>query len=202
MLSQSCPTLCGHHASLSMGFSRQEYWSGLPRPPPGDLPGQGSNSCLLHLLHWQADVLIHSTCDYLLEDSNPRTGHLHMSPNSESRIYNIVIAVSSRYLSNSRHSISACWFKSIKYDFLFHILDAVSLRIQVFFLHFSSCFVPFQWCLSFLLILAAFYVTDFPLIFLVLCGWLLRLRVGNNEVDGVSEHRVGLADCEPQCRAI
>ena len=23
---------------LSMGFSRQEYWSGLPRPPPGDLP--------------------------------------------------------------------------------------------------------------------------------------------------------------------
>ena len=23
---------------LSMGFSKQEYWSGLPRPPPGDLP--------------------------------------------------------------------------------------------------------------------------------------------------------------------
>ena len=27
-----------HQASLSMGFSRQEYWSGLPCPPPGDLP--------------------------------------------------------------------------------------------------------------------------------------------------------------------
>ena len=27
--------------SLSMGFSRQEYWSGLPLPPPGDLPGPG-----------------------------------------------------------------------------------------------------------------------------------------------------------------
>ena len=25
-------------APLSMGFSRQEHWSGLPRPPPGDLP--------------------------------------------------------------------------------------------------------------------------------------------------------------------
>ena len=25
-------------APLSMGFSRQEYWSGLPFPPPGDLP--------------------------------------------------------------------------------------------------------------------------------------------------------------------
>ena len=24
-----------------MGFSRQEYWSGLPRPPPGDLPDAG-----------------------------------------------------------------------------------------------------------------------------------------------------------------
>ena len=24
-----------------MGFSRQEYWSGLPRPPPGDLPDPG-----------------------------------------------------------------------------------------------------------------------------------------------------------------
>ena len=28
-------------APLSMGFSRQEYWSGLPFPPPGDLPGPG-----------------------------------------------------------------------------------------------------------------------------------------------------------------
>ena len=28
-------------ASLSMGFSRQEYWSGLPRPPPGDLSNLG-----------------------------------------------------------------------------------------------------------------------------------------------------------------
>ena len=28
-------------ASLSLGFSRQEYWSGLPCPPPGDLPNAG-----------------------------------------------------------------------------------------------------------------------------------------------------------------
>ena len=28
-------------ASLSVGFSKQEYWSGLPCPPPGDLPDQG-----------------------------------------------------------------------------------------------------------------------------------------------------------------
>ena len=30
-------------APLSLGFSRPEYWSGLPRPPPGDLPDQGLN---------------------------------------------------------------------------------------------------------------------------------------------------------------
>ena len=30
-----------HGTPLSMGFSRQEYWSGLPCPPPGDLPDPG-----------------------------------------------------------------------------------------------------------------------------------------------------------------
>ena len=41
-----CPTLCDPwtvalQASLSMGFSRQEYWSGLPCTPPGDIPDPG-----------------------------------------------------------------------------------------------------------------------------------------------------------------
>ena len=36
-------------APLSMGFSRQEYWSGLPCPPPGGMT-QGSNLSLLRLL--------------------------------------------------------------------------------------------------------------------------------------------------------
>ena len=30
-----------HQVPLSMGFSRQEYWSGLPIPPPGDLLDPG-----------------------------------------------------------------------------------------------------------------------------------------------------------------
>ena len=30
-----------HQAPMFMGFSRQEYWSGLSCPPPGDLPDQG-----------------------------------------------------------------------------------------------------------------------------------------------------------------
>jgi len=36
-----------------MGFFRQEYWSGLPFPSPGDLPDPGSNPHLLGLLHWR-----------------------------------------------------------------------------------------------------------------------------------------------------
>ena len=41
LVAQSCPTLCDHQAPLSMDFSRQEYWSGLLFPPPGDLPDPG-----------------------------------------------------------------------------------------------------------------------------------------------------------------
>ena len=40
--SQSCLTLCNpYQASLSMGFSRQEYWSWVPFPSPGDLLDPG-----------------------------------------------------------------------------------------------------------------------------------------------------------------
>ena len=35
------PWAVGHEAPLFMGFSRQEYWSGLPFPSPGDLPNPG-----------------------------------------------------------------------------------------------------------------------------------------------------------------
>ena len=35
------PWTVAHQAPLSIGFSRQEYWSGLPFPSPGDLPDPG-----------------------------------------------------------------------------------------------------------------------------------------------------------------
>ena len=46
MHAQSCTTLCdltdhSPPAPPSMGFPRQEYWSRLPSPPPGDLPDPG-----------------------------------------------------------------------------------------------------------------------------------------------------------------
>ena len=51
------PWTVAYQSPLSIGFPRQEYWSVLPFPTPGDLSTQGSNLCLLHLLHWQADSL-------------------------------------------------------------------------------------------------------------------------------------------------
>ena len=44
------PWTAAHQAPLSMGFSRQGYWSGLPCPPPGIFPTQGLNPSLLCLL--------------------------------------------------------------------------------------------------------------------------------------------------------
>ena len=47
----------GHQASLSMDFSRQEYWSGLSCASPEDLPNPEIKLCLLCLLHWQVNSL-------------------------------------------------------------------------------------------------------------------------------------------------
>ena len=41
LAAQSCSILCDPMAPLSMEFSRQEYWSGLPFPSPGHLPDPG-----------------------------------------------------------------------------------------------------------------------------------------------------------------
>ena len=46
-----------HQVPLSVGFSRQEYWSGMPCSPPGDFPNPAIEPCLLCLLHWQAGSL-------------------------------------------------------------------------------------------------------------------------------------------------
>ena len=47
-----------YQAPQFTGFSRQEYWSGLPFPPQGIFPAQGSNPHLLCLLRWQAGSLL------------------------------------------------------------------------------------------------------------------------------------------------
>ena len=59
-LLQSGPTVwtVARQAPLSMGFSRHEYWSGLPFSPPGDLSTPGMEPAFSYVyLHWQAGSL-------------------------------------------------------------------------------------------------------------------------------------------------
>ena len=74
--SSGTPWTVAHQARLSMRFPRQEYWSGLPFPPPGDLPDLGvklvtlalaGNFLWLHLLHSPITVYI---CAYIYSISH------------------------------------------------------------------------------------------------------------------------------------
>ena len=48
-----------HQAPLSKRFSRQEYWSGLPCPPSGNLPNQGIETSSLYISYIGKQVLYH-----------------------------------------------------------------------------------------------------------------------------------------------
>ena len=61
-VTKSCQTLAitwtvARQAILSMGFSRQQHWSGLPCPPPGDLPDPGIESASLNVSYIGRQVL-------------------------------------------------------------------------------------------------------------------------------------------------
>ena len=51
------PWAIAGQAPLSMGVSRQEYWSGLPCPAPGDLPNPGIEPTSHISMHWQMGSL-------------------------------------------------------------------------------------------------------------------------------------------------
>ena len=53
-----------HQAPLAMGFSRQEYWSGLPFPPPGDLPDPGIKPWSPALKADSYQILIPGMCEW------------------------------------------------------------------------------------------------------------------------------------------
>ena len=52
-------------APLSMGFSRQEYWSGLPFPSPGELPDPGIEPRSLALQAYYRDLWLNSLCLFI-----------------------------------------------------------------------------------------------------------------------------------------
>ena len=63
-----------HQVPLSVGFSREEYWSGLPFPTPRDLPSPGMELHLRRLLHWQAYSLTAAPPGKLRNRSNSPGG--------------------------------------------------------------------------------------------------------------------------------
>ena len=69
-----------HQAPLSMGFSRQEYWSGLFFPSPWVLPSPGVEPTSLRLLHWPLD----SSLLHHLESS-------HSSPYSPICMFSLIL---------------------------------------------------------------------------------------------------------------
>ena len=71
-VTQSCLTLAAprataHQAPPSMDFSRQEYWSGLPFPSPGDLLDQGIKDPGIGSPAQQADTLLSNDTHKLLK---------------------------------------------------------------------------------------------------------------------------------------
>ena len=69
-------------APLSMGFSRQEYWNGLPFPSPGDLPKPGIKQCIV-LLHCRQIIyqLSYQGSPYL------NRGHVYPGGSVRSRVH-------------------------------------------------------------------------------------------------------------------
>ena len=71
------PRTVDPQAPLSMGFPRQEYWSGLPCPPQGNLPHPGIKAVSLYvscigrwvLHHWEAPLTVNNNPDLIRPDS-------------------------------------------------------------------------------------------------------------------------------------
>ena len=68
-MSDSLPPHVACQAPLSMGFPRQEYWSGFPCPPPRDLPDPGIKP-LSHISPALADGFFTTTATYTSIEKN------------------------------------------------------------------------------------------------------------------------------------
>ena len=101
-----------HQAPLSMGFSRQEYWSRLPCPPPGDLPDPGIEPASLTSPAFPAAAAAESlqSCPTLCD---PRDGSPPGSP--------IPGILQARTLEWVAISFSSAWKWKVKVKLLSHV---------------------------------------------------------------------------------
>ena len=77
------PWTVAHQAPPSMGFSRQEYWSGLPFPSPGDLPDPGIEP---RSPAFQADALTSELWEYWAALIQPLSFRNYFTPNIQWKI--------------------------------------------------------------------------------------------------------------------
>ena len=68
------PWTVARQVTLSMGFCRQEYWSGSPFPPPGDLPDPGIEPRSPMSPALAAGLFITEPPGYLAPETKPRSG--------------------------------------------------------------------------------------------------------------------------------
>ena len=95
-------------APLSMRFSRQEYWSGLPCPPPGDFPNPGIEpasptlqAASLPLSQWEAQMhQVHDNLD--LEEMRPE--RLSDLP-SVTQLANTVMKIQTQCACSKSHTL-------------------------------------------------------------------------------------------------
>ena len=74
-------------APLSMGFSRQEYWSGLPCSPPGDLPNPGINPASLLSPALAGRFLPEKPLSTHIHIISPHFLHMTILPGNQNRCY-------------------------------------------------------------------------------------------------------------------
>ena len=101
-ITKSCPTLVtwwtvAHQTPLSMGFSRQEYWNGLPFYSPGDLPNLGIEPGAPIL---QVDYFT----DWAIRETLWLITHLIMGHDL------LLICITANFLLYSRHCESCIFF--------------------------------------------------------------------------------------------
>ena len=92
-----------------MGFSKEEYWSELPCPPPGDFPNPGIEpvsptlqAASLPLSHWEAQMhQVHDNLD--LEEMRPE--RLSDLP-SVTQLANTVMKIQTKFACSKSHTLS------------------------------------------------------------------------------------------------
>ena len=70
------PWTVAHQAPLSMGFSRQEYWVGLPFPVPQDLPDPGVKTCIFCVSCIGRQILYHCAKEWFWGEAKKQTWKL------------------------------------------------------------------------------------------------------------------------------